>query len=174
MNPQHQTLCIQMRDHLDAELAAHRVLVTLAERKQTELVRGDMEGFTTVLSQEQTALSEVNRLRQIRDRLVRALATVFNLPAGDLKLSLLIPRLADPLRAEIQQRQQDLKALLERLRLINDRNALLIRQGLGFVRDLLGALMGPGTGTDAGAYDRRGLGATSGATGRGNLVNIAG
>ena len=174
MNPQHQTLCIQLRDHLDAELAAHRVLVSVAERKQSELIRGDMTGFTTALSQEQTAMSEIGRLRMIRDRLIRTLATVFNVPAVELKLSLLMPKLPEPLRVEIQQRQSDLKSLLERLRALNDRNALLIRQSLGFVRDLLGALMGPGSGTDAGAYDRRGLGGTGGVAARGHLVNIAG
>jgi flagellar biosynthesis/type III secretory pathway chaperone len=172
MNPQHQTLCTQMRDHLDAELSAHRSLLTLAERKQGDLVRGNMDGFTKVLAQEQASLIEVGRLRQIRDRLLRALATVFNLPPVEIRLSVLLERLPEPLRAELRRRQEDLKTLLERLRVLNDRNALLIRQSLGLVRDLLGALMG--SGQNAGGYDRRGMGPSTVFGDRGQLINIAG
>lgn len=170
MTPNHQAIVTQLRDHLDAELAAHRHLLSVAERKQHDLVAGDMAGFTRALQDEQTVLGEAGRLRVIRDRLLRAVATVLNVKLPELRLGALLEKLPDALRTELARRQADLLSLLERLRAVNERNQLLIRQGLAFTRELLGAIVGPGENP---AYDRRGL-AGGAPTNRGTLVNLAG
>ncbi len=170
MSPQHLTLCTQLRDHLDAELACYRTLLGLAERKQRDLVAAQVQSFAALVQQEQGALLELGRLRQARDRLTRTIATVLNL-VGGFTTTALLERLPDALRNDLSRRRQDLLATAERLRLMNERNALLIRQSLGLVRDILGAVLGPEGG--AGAYDRRGLGGGV-PTPRGGLVNLAG
>ena len=170
MNPQHLPICTQLRDHLDAEAACYRRLLGLAERKQRELIANDMTGFTALVQQEQAALDEVSRLRQVRDRLTKAIATLLNLKEG-FRMGLVLEKLPDALKADLVKRRAELAALMERLKTLNERNALLIRQSLGLVRDILGALMGPEPG--AGGYDRRGLGAGV-LPSRGGLINLAG
>lgn len=58
MTPNHQAIFTQLRDHLDVELVAHRTLLSLAERKQHDLVASDMAGFSSILHEEQIALNE--------------------------------------------------------------------------------------------------------------------
>ena len=170
MTPNHQAIFTQLRDHLDVELAAHRTLLSLAERKQHDLVASDMAGFTRVLQEEQVALNETGRLRLLRERLMRAVATVLGVVLPELRLSLLLEKLPELVRHELARRQQDLKLVLEKLRLVNERNQALVRQGLAFTRELLGAVLGS---TSAPAYDRRGLSGYAPAS-RGSLVNLAG
>ncbi len=170
MTPNHQAIFTQLRDHLDAELGAHRQLLGVAERKQHDLVAGDMSGFGRALQDEQAVLGETGRLRLIRDRLLRAVATVLNVALPELRLSALLGRLPDPIRGELAKRQAELVSLLERLRAVNDRNQLLIRQGLAFTREILNVIVDP---AELPAYDRRGLAGYAPAS-RGSLVNLAG
>ena len=95
MTPNHQAIFTQLRDHLDVELAAHRTLLSLAERKQHDLVASDMAGFTRVLQEEQVALNETGRLRLLRERLMRAVATVLGVVLPELRLSLLLEKLPE-------------------------------------------------------------------------------
>lgn len=174
MNPQLPALVQQLRDHFDAELTLYRALLGTAERKQRELVAGEMRRFADLLPQEQGTLNDLGRLRQIRERLLKALATVMNaVPAGGAlpTFSALLAKLPDHLRPDLVRRQNDLRSVAERLKAANERNAVLIRQSLGLVREILAAVLGPEPG--AGAYDRRGLGAAVPAP-RGGLVNCAG
>jgi flagellar biosynthesis/type III secretory pathway chaperone len=63
-----------------------------------------------------------------------------------------------------------LRSLLERLRQLNERNLLLIRSGIGLVRDILQSVIGNG---EVRNYDRRGNHGQL-TTGAGQLVNLAG
>lgn len=170
MTPQHLALCTQLRDHLDAELTSYRSLLGMAEKKQRELISGQVRRFADLIPQEQATLLDLGRLRQSRDRLLKAIATVLNLKDG-FTMSAALEKMPDPLRGELARRQSDLLSVTERLKNANERNAVLIRQSLGLVRDILSAVLGPEPG--AGAYDRRGLGAGV-PTPRGGLVNLAG
>lgn len=172
MNPQHQVLIVQLRDHLDAELVLHRRLLASAEEKITRVVAHDIPAFTTCLEREQGLAADMGRLRQVRERLLRALAAVLAIPGDQLTLSAVIAR-AEPVRqGELAQRQRDLRQLLERLRVANERCLLLVRSGLSLVRDVLQAVMGEEAGGQR-AYDRRGASGGS-APWRGRLVNLAG
>lgn len=171
MNPQHQALIAQLRDHLDAELTLHRRLLATTEEKIARVVAHDIPAFTACLEREQGLAAEMNRLRQVRERLLRALGSVLAIPAERLNLSAVITRAEPQRQGELALRQRDLRQVLERLRAANERCLLLVRAGLSLVRDVLQAVMG-----DEGeqrAYDRRGA---SGGTPpwRGRLVNLAG
>ena len=170
MTPNHQAIFTQLRDHLDAEITAHRQLLSVAERKQHDLVACDMAGFSRALQDEQVVLGEAGRLRQIRDRLLQAVATVLNVKLPQLRLSVLLEKLPETIRDELARRQADLVALLAKLKSINERNQILIRQGLAFTREILSAIVGQ---SETPAYDRRGLAGYAPA-GRGSLVNLAG
>lgn len=170
MTPNHQAIFTQLRDHLDSELTVHRQMLSVAERKQHDLVAGDMPGFTRALQDEQTVLNEAGRLRVLRERLLRAVATVLGAKLPELRLTPLLALLPDPIRGELTRRQADLVVLLERLKAVNERSQLLIRQGLAFTREILNAIVGV---AETPAYDRRGLAGYTPAS-SGSLVNLAG
>ena len=170
MNPQGQAIATQLRDHLEQEIAVHRRLLILAEEKQRHIVAHEIPAFTNVISQEQVAITDASRLRQVRDRLLRAVATVLAIKPDALTLSAIIERTEGVLRTQLADLQRELRSMLERLRQLNDRNMLLVRSGLGLVRDILIAVVGGGDGR---GYDRRGNHGAIG-TGAGQLLNLAG
>ena len=170
MNQHQQTVATQLRDHLDHELAIHRRLLTLAEDKQRRIVAHEIPAFTRILEQEQAVITEVGRLRLVRDRLIRAVATVMAIKPDELSLSAILERIDGILRDQLRERQRELRGLLERLRQLNERNLLLIRSGIGLVRDILQTLIGNGEGR---GYDRRGNHGHMTA-GAGQLINLAG
>ena len=115
-------------------------------------------------------VQRLERLRNARERLLKTAQVLLNLQPAELTISGLAARAGEALRAELMRLAHDLKQTLLRLREANDRNQLLIRQGLGVVRDLIGGI----TGNPAlHAYDRRGLmpGAIGGS---GSLLDLRG
>jgi flagellar biosynthesis/type III secretory pathway chaperone len=136
-------------------------------------VAHDTASFSAALAKEQPLVAEMNRLRQIRERLLRAIAAAFALRADQLTVSAVATRLGDPLREALTSRARELRSLLARLRQANERNLLLIRSGLALVKDIIHAVVGADAAPAADGYDRRGLqGASSAPAGR--LVNLAG
>jgi flagellar biosynthesis/type III secretory pathway chaperone len=169
-----QTLLIQLKDHLDAELTVHAALLGYAERKQREIVSGDINAFARLLGEEQTVMSKVDALRQIRERLLLGVAAVLGIPFKELTLSTIIARLADPLKSDLVRRQTDLQRILQRLRQVNERNLLLIRQSLAFAREVLHAVLGERS-PAPGIYDRRGSsGGGVPMSSSGRLLDLAG
>ncbi len=162
----------QLTAHLEAEMTVQKQLLALAERKQREIVSGDMVAFNALVEREQSVLTEINRLRQLRDRLVHALAGVLNVRDRDLRLSRVLELSSSPTREALARVRDELTVVMLRLRTVNDRNTLLIRQSLGLLRDVMQSLVGDGS-VAADPYDRRGNGGANVAD-RGALVNIRG
>jgi flagellar biosynthesis/type III secretory pathway chaperone len=172
MSPVQHQLFVQLRDHLDLEVALHRRLLGLAEAKQRLIVAGDMQEFSTLLAQEQAPLADMNRLRVARERLLRLAVQQLGLKPDSMRMSLVVDSSPEGLRPDLRSRQLDLKNLLERLREVNERNMVLIRQSLSFVRDLMHVIVGEPPSQPA-AYDRRGI-EGGGMRGNGRLVNLLG
>ncbi len=164
------TLLNQLKEHLDQEVKCHRRLLDIAEAKQRRIVAGDMPGFSELLKNEQEPLTAMTRLRQLRERQLREVSDVLGLARDNLRLSLIVERVQGQMRDELRVRIAELRTVCEKLREVNDSTMVLIRQSLGFVRDILGVLVGEPT---AHAYDRRGIAARV-RTRRGNLVDAAG
>jgi flagellar biosynthesis/type III secretory pathway chaperone len=165
-------LFVALRDHLDAELSLHRRLLGLAEAKGSEIIACNMAAFSQLLQQEQAPLAEMGRLRQAREQLNRQLAAGLGLKNEPVRMTALVAQAPEMLKGDLRTRQGELKRLLERLREINERNMILIRQSLNFVRSLMHTLVGervnPGH-----PYDRRGH-QGSVLPGNGRLVNMRG
>ncbi len=165
-----EVLLAHLRDHLDQELAVHRQLLAMAEDKRRAVLAGDGRTLSDLVAREEAPLAEAGRLRQVRDRLLRTAAAMWNLAPAALNLGTLADRASQALAAELRRRAHELRGVLERLKAANDRNQVLIRQGLAVVRDLVGALTGAPA---AGAYDRRGLNPWAPAPG-GSLLDCRG
>ena len=158
-----------LRDHLNAELASHRALLTNHEQQQRELVANHIEAFAGLVDAGEALMAEQARLRKAREKLFTGLAALMGRPGRLLTLGEVIASAVEPLKGELAARHLLLKDTLLKLRAVQERNQALVRQGLGFVRDLVGTLTGE---QSQGGYDRRGR--EGGRPGNGRLVNLAG
>jgi flagellar biosynthesis/type III secretory pathway chaperone len=160
------TLIDHLGKHLDQELKLHQQLTTIASDKRDQIVRGDVQQLAKLIAREQVCLKLGNRLRQEREELMRAFAAALDQQPERLRMAQILERVPEPLRGELAGKQKDLRGVLIHLREINDRNMVLIRQSLGFVRDLLGMI---GNQENAHGYDQRGE--RSSGSGGGGLVD---
>lgn len=162
-------LLTSLRDHLTMELACHRTLLANFEQQQRELVANHIAEFSALVEKSEPLISEQARLRKTREKLLTGVAALLDRPGKPVTLSEVVAVAMEPLKGELSARQQVLKDTLLKLRTVQERNQALVRQGLGFVRDLVGTLTGEAT---QGGYDRRGR--DGGRAGNGKLVNLAG
>jgi flagellar biosynthesis/type III secretory pathway chaperone len=158
-----------LRDHLTAELTCHRALLANQEQQQRELVANRLTEFAELVGRCDPLLTEQARLRKAREKLLAGFAALLQRPGKPITLGEVVAIASEPFKGELASRHLLLKDTLLKLRAVQERNQALVRQGLGFVRDLVGAL----TGEQApGGYDRRGR--EGGRPGNGRLVNLAG
>ncbi len=171
-NDPRQTIASQLSAHLDAELSAHRLWLSLAEQRLKAAKTADHAALTATASREPPVLAEINRLRSARERLLKAAAAVCGL-RGAVTLGALCAALPEALRTGLDQRGRELRALLERLKIVEDHCAMLLRSGLSLIRDLLDAIAGAERPARS-PYDRRGgvLGVQPAL--RGGLVDLRG
>lgn len=158
-----------LRDHLTAELACHRALLANLEQQQRELVANHIGAFAELVEKSEPLVAEQARLRKAREKLLSGLAALMERGGRTLTLGEAVAIAPEPLKGELGARHLVLKDTLLKLRTVQERTQGLVRQGLGFVRDLVGALTGE---PPQGGYDHRGR--EGGRAGHGRLVNLAG
>lgn len=163
-----QALLDQLRKHLENELAVQRKLLAIAEQLGPKLITGDAKGVSALVALESEPAREAARLRSIRERLCKALATVFQLE-GEVTLTRLLPRAADGLRGELDRLRRETTTVCQRLARQAERNLVVARQGITLIRDVLGESLG--TLAPVSAYDRHGI-AGSATSPRGCVLNL--
>lgn len=142
-----------LQHQLKRELELHGKLLDVAERKHQEILSGPMEAFVCILDEERALLDEGRRLKEAREKLISLFANKLGCKVEGLRLAQLMERAPEPLRSELGGLQTNLRQVLERLRDLNDRNLLLIRQSLAFVKDVMDAMLGA---SSEAAYDPKG------------------
>jgi flagellar biosynthesis/type III secretory pathway chaperone len=162
-------LMTSLREHLTMELACHRSLLANMEQQQRELVSNHVAEFSALVEKSEPLISEQTRLRKTREKILLGIAALMERPGKPLTISEVIAQTTEPLKGELSARQLVLKDTLINLRTVQERNQALVRQGLGFMRDLVNTLTGE---PNQGGYDRRGR--DGGRAGNGKIVNIAG
>jgi flagellar biosynthesis/type III secretory pathway chaperone len=153
-----------LRDHLNMEITCHRALLANLEQQQRELVANHITVTTS-----EPLIAEQSRLRKAREKLLAGFAVLLERPGKPLSLTEVIAKASEPIKGELSSRHLVLKDTLQKLRAMQERNQALVRQGLGFVRDLVSTLTGE---PNQHGYDRRGR--EGGRAGNGRLVNLAG
>ncbi len=162
------SLLLSLSKHLKSELGLHRQLLGIAEEKRDTIVAGDIQIFSDLLKQEQQMLEEGQQLRHIREALMIGLAREVSVDVDKLRMAQILERAPEELRKELSGLQGSLKELLERLRDVNDRNMVLIRQSLTFVKEIMGYIMGD---ESTKAYNQQGE--SPGETGGGKMFDAS-
>ena len=146
-------LLTSLSEHLKSELGIHRQLLDIAEEKRDTIVAGDIQIFSNLLKKEQEVLDQGQQLRQTREGIMLNLAKAVAVDVSNLHMAQILEQAPEPLRQELAGLQGNLKELLERLRDINDRNMVLIRQSLSFVKEIMNYIVGA---DDTKAYNQQG------------------
>lgn len=154
---------------LREEAHQFRRLLGLLGDEQNALRIADGAGVLTSLRAQQDTLSRIRALEGRRESLVAALAVPLGLDPRGLTMSRLLqawPEAAGTLAAV----RAELRALLMEIRRVNERNAVLVSRGLGYVDRLIahltsalaperapayGALGRPASASTLGLVDRR-------------------
>ena len=122
-------------DVLDSENAQYEKLVTLAEGKTSAIVAGDIENLGKIMEEEQEIVGRIQRMEKERDKFLADIANVVNRDVETLKLIDLIQMLdkMPDQQEKLEGIQKRLRATIDRLREVNDRNQMLLAERLDMV-----------------------------------------
>lgn len=122
-------------DVLEKESQEYEVLLGLSMQKTPAIVAGKLEELQKITDEEQTVVSEINRLEQERIQTTKDIADVMNKDVAELKLEKLIQMLEG--RPEEQRRlaavHDVLKERVAHMQRTNNQNKELIMDALQMV-----------------------------------------
>ena len=122
-------------DVLDRENVQYEKLVVLAESKTPVIVAGDIENLGKITEDEQEIVGIIQGMEKQRDKFLADIANVVNRDVETLKLIDLIQMLdkMPDQQEKLEGIQKRLRATIDRLREVNDRNQMLLAERLDMV-----------------------------------------
>ncbi len=117
---------------LTDELNIYKELIPMADMKSGIIITNNVSELEKMTEKEQLTTEALGRLEKKRERIMADMRTVLSRKNSALKLDELIELMAK--QPETQKQlisiRKDLKATLERLKMLNDRNQKLITESL--------------------------------------------
>ena len=122
-------------DVLDRENVQYEKLVVLAESKTPVIVAGDIENLGKITEDEQEIVGIIQGMEKQRDKFLADIANVVNRDVETLKLIDLIQMLdkMPDQREKLEGIQKRLRATIDKLREVNDKNQMLLAERLDMV-----------------------------------------
>ncbi len=122
-------------DVLDRENVQYEKLIVLAESKTPVIVAGDIENMGKITEDEQEIVGIIQGMEKQRDKFLADIANVVNRDVETLKLIDLIQMLdkMPDQQEKLEGIQKRLRATINRLREVNDRNQMLLAERLDMV-----------------------------------------
>ena len=122
-------------DVLDRENVQYEKLIVLAESKTPVIVAGDIENLGKITEDEQEIVGIIQGMEKQRDKFLADIANVVNRDVETLKLIDLIQMLdkMPDQREKLEGIQKRLRATIDKLREVNDRNQMLLAERLDMV-----------------------------------------
>jgi len=119
-------------DTLNRESDEYEALVELSMKKAPVVIRGDLEALQAITEEEQLAAARINRIEKERYNVMKEIAGVLNTDVEALKLADMIRVLE---RRPVEKKQMEdcqnrLKAVVYRMKQINEHNLELIEKAL--------------------------------------------
>lgn len=122
-------------DVLDRENVQYEKLIVLAESKTPVIVAGDIENLGKITEDEQEIVGIIQGMEKQRDKFLADIANVVNRDVETLKLIDLIQMLdkMPDQQQKLQDVQKRLRATIDKLREVNDKNQMLLAERLDMV-----------------------------------------
>ena len=120
---------------LDKENTEYKTLIELADKKTRSIVDGDLESLAKITDDEQVIVGRIQGMEKQRAKVLADIANVVNRDVETLKLSNLIQLLEKmPDQQKMLVRiHEELTETMDRLRLTNNKNQLLLTERLEMV-----------------------------------------
>jgi len=125
---------------LEEELHLYKKLCDLSLRKKEAVLKDNIDLLSRIIGEERTLIVEAERLESRRIAEIKRIACELGL-SKDVKLSDLRSFLDEERFALLEERGSQLKAVLDRLREINETNRYLIESTLKYISYLIDSLM---------------------------------
>jgi FlgN protein. len=122
-------------DVLDRENVQYEKLIVLAESKTPVIVAGDIENLGKITEDEQEIVGIIQGMEKQRDKFLADIANVVNREVETLKLIDLIQMLdkMPDQQQKLEGIQKRLRATIDKLREVNDKNQMLLAERLDMV-----------------------------------------
>lgn len=122
-------------DVLDRENVQYEKLIVLAESKTPVIVAGDVENLGKITEDEQEIVGIIQGMEKQRDKFLADIANVVNRDVETLKLIDLIQMLdkMPDQQQKLEGIQKCLRATIDKLREVNDKNQMLLAERLDMV-----------------------------------------
>ena len=120
---------------LDKENTEYSILIELADRKTPVIVSGDLESLEKITEDEQEIVGRIQGMEKQRAKVLADIANVVNRDVETLKLSNLVQlleKMPDQQKLLVEVHEK-LKETMDRLRLINNKNQMLLTEKIDMV-----------------------------------------
>ncbi len=126
---------------LEEELSLYTKLCNLSLEKKEAVLKNNTDLLARIIGEERPLIVEAERLESKRLAEVAKIAQMVGLKESDLKLSDLKAFFSEEEFRPLEEKARDLKAVLEKLKEINETNRYLVESTLKYISYLIDALM---------------------------------
>lgn len=141
---------------LNGENNEYQKLLELSNGKSEIIVKGDLEALSQVTDNEQEIVTRITALESQRTKTMKEIAKVLNTDVMELKLDTLISLLKKTPKEQrnLAQVHDKLHVTLHEMKLVNERNAELLKSAIEMVNFNMNLIQSMRTAPETANYDR--------------------
>ena len=110
-------------------------IIPLAEKKTRIIVNNDLQSLNSITEEEQALIGRISKLERKRQEVIRNIGIVMNKKESELNFITIIDLLKgqEKEQEELRKLHDRLKRTIDALKLINERNQMLIKQSIEMI-----------------------------------------
>ena len=120
---------------LGDEERVYTEIIPVAEKKTRIIVNNDLQSLNSITEEEQALIGRISKLEKKRQEVIRNIGIVMNKKESELNFITIIDLLKDREKEqeELRKLHDRLKRTIDALKLINERNQMLIKQSIEMI-----------------------------------------
>lgn len=120
---------------LEQEKQYYNELLAMGEAKTDIIIKGDISALNELTMEEQQLASQVLKIDKKREEIINDIAIVTNKNVDELTINNLATLLAkqEKEHSQLNDLKDDIREVVERLQVINDRNKILLKESLEYI-----------------------------------------
>lgn len=120
---------------LGNEERVYAEIIPVAEKKTRIIVNNDLQSLNSITEEEQALIGRISKLERKRQEVIRNIGIVMNKKESELNFITIIDLLKgqEKEQEELRKLHDRLKRTIDALKLINERNQMLIKQSIEMI-----------------------------------------
>ena len=120
---------------LGDEEKVYAEIIPVAEKKTRVIVNNDLQSLNSITEEEQALIGRISKLEKKRQEVIRNIGIVMNKKESELNFITIIDLLKgqEKEQEELRKLHDRLKRTIDALKLINERNQMLIKQSIEMI-----------------------------------------